>query len=444
MVLEVALGGAATGRRRSRAAPGRRRAGPGGLPPRARHGPALAARPRWAPRPVLLYPDPILKQVAAPVESSDVERVAQLLIDTAATYGRCVGIAAPQIGELVRVAIVDVSEHPKAETSNGLIVLANPHVTASEGSEVAREGCLSLPDVTANVRRATRSRSSIWAGASSARDSKHERSSMRSTTWTASCSSTGSRAWSTTCSAERATRAGRSPPPRLRARAPAGPAAQPSHRCAGPARARTLRRGTDRVVLVLGPGHARKPVACGQHEVEHGSSHADQRLEALAHADLLGAGRGHEANVAPPSGYVPDDERDVGDARLRRDGSRSTARPATPAGWLPPSSLAAGAEFVLAGRSRDKLDALAARRGRRLPTSRPIALDDATALRDLLEPCEAVIACAGPFAVHGEPVVRAAAETGTHYLDTTGEQGFMKRVFDEFGSDRGARPAPRS
>ena len=109
-----------------------------------------------APRPVLLYPDPILKQVAAPVETSDVERVARLLIDTAATYERCVGIAAPQIGELLRVAIVDVSEHPKAKTSNGLIVLANPHVIASEGSEVAREGCLSLPDVTANVRRATR------------------------------------------------------------------------------------------------------------------------------------------------------------------------------------------------------------------------------------------------------------------------------------------------
>ncbi len=109
-----------------------------------------------APRPVLLYPDPILKQVAPPVEAADLDRVAELLIDTAATYERCVGIAAPQIGELVRVAIVDVSEHPKAATSNGLIVLANPHVIASEGSEVAREGCLSLPDVTANVRRATR------------------------------------------------------------------------------------------------------------------------------------------------------------------------------------------------------------------------------------------------------------------------------------------------
>lgn len=109
-----------------------------------------------APRPVLLYPDPILKEVAAPVQVEDVERIAAMLIETVGTYERCVGIAAPQIGELVRVAIVDVSTHPKAETSNGLLVLANPQVVASEGSDVAREGCLSLPDVTANVRRATR------------------------------------------------------------------------------------------------------------------------------------------------------------------------------------------------------------------------------------------------------------------------------------------------
>jgi peptide deformylase len=52
--------------------------------------------------------------------------------------------------------VVDVSEHPKAETSNGLLVLANPRIAASAGSEVAREGCLSIPDLTANVRRATR------------------------------------------------------------------------------------------------------------------------------------------------------------------------------------------------------------------------------------------------------------------------------------------------
>lgn len=72
------------------------------------------------------------------------------------SFGHCVGIAAPQIGEIARVAVVDVTGHPKADTSSGLLVLANPRVVESEGSEVAREGCLSLPEITANVRRATR------------------------------------------------------------------------------------------------------------------------------------------------------------------------------------------------------------------------------------------------------------------------------------------------
>ena len=117
-----------------------------------------------APRPVLLYPDPLLKQVAVPVQAADAEWVAALLLETMRTYERCVGLAAPQIGELVRVALVDVSDHPKAETSNGLLVLANPRVIEREGSTVAREGCLSLPDVTANVRRATRIRVEHQAG----------------------------------------------------------------------------------------------------------------------------------------------------------------------------------------------------------------------------------------------------------------------------------------
>jgi short subunit dehydrogenase-like uncharacterized protein len=93
---------------------------------------------------------------------------------------------------------------------------------------------------------------------------------------------------------------------------------------------------------------------------------------------------------------------------------------------------AARADFVLAGRSREKLEALATDVGGS-PEVQAVALDDSQGLRALLEPCAAVIACAGPFAIHGEPVVRTASEVGTHYLDTTGEQGFMKRVFDEFG-----------
>ena len=109
-----------------------------------------------APREVLLYPDPVLKQVAAPAQAGDADRVGQDLLDTMGSFPGCVGIAAPQLGELIRLVAVDVSEHPKAETSNGLLLLANPRVVESEGSEVAREGCLSIPDLTANVRRATR------------------------------------------------------------------------------------------------------------------------------------------------------------------------------------------------------------------------------------------------------------------------------------------------
>jgi peptide deformylase len=109
-----------------------------------------------AVREVLLYPHPALKQVAAPAQAGDAERVGRDVLDTMRSHPGCVGLAAPQLGEPVRVIAVDVSEHPKAETSNGLLVLANPRLVESEGGEVAREGCLSIPDLTANVRRATR------------------------------------------------------------------------------------------------------------------------------------------------------------------------------------------------------------------------------------------------------------------------------------------------
>jgi peptide deformylase len=107
-------------------------------------------------REVLLYPHPALKEVAAPAQAEEIERIGGDVVDTMRSFPGCVGLAAPQLGELVRVVAVDVSEHPKAETSNGLLVLANPRIVGSEGSEVAREGCLSVPDLTANVRRATR------------------------------------------------------------------------------------------------------------------------------------------------------------------------------------------------------------------------------------------------------------------------------------------------
>jgi peptide deformylase len=118
-----------------------------------------------AVRDVLVFPHPALKQVArelavaaagqAGAERELVERVARDLLDTMHAHTGCVGLAAPQLDELVRMIVVDVTGHRKTTACQGLMVLLNPVIVRSSGAEVAREGCLSIPQLTANVRRAT-------------------------------------------------------------------------------------------------------------------------------------------------------------------------------------------------------------------------------------------------------------------------------------------------
>lgn len=91
-----------------------------------------------------------------------------------------------------------------------------------------------------------------------------------------------------------------------------------------------------------------------------------------------------------------------------------------------------GLDFVLSGRDAGKLAALAADLGGGVAT-RAVELEDRDGLRHLLGDCAVVIDCAGPFVRMGEPVVRAAVETGTHYLDTTGEQPYIRFVHERFG-----------
>lgn len=108
-------------------------------------------------REVLRYPHPALKAVATPL-GPDRERAAAVatdLLETMRSFPGCVGIAAPQIEELVRLVVVDVTEHRKTTACHGELVLVDAVVVSSSGAEVAREGCLSIPDLTANVRRAT-------------------------------------------------------------------------------------------------------------------------------------------------------------------------------------------------------------------------------------------------------------------------------------------------
>src|SRR5210317_2378332 len=110
-----------------------------------------------AVRPILLYPDPILKQVAIQVEAVDEPTIAiiQDLVDTMLDSGHSVGVAAPQIGELIRVVVVDVSKSKLGKDNNhGLLEMVNPKIIEKSGSKMMREGCMSIPDYTGNVTRA--------------------------------------------------------------------------------------------------------------------------------------------------------------------------------------------------------------------------------------------------------------------------------------------------
>lgn len=96
--------------------------------------------------------DPVLKQICTPVEKID-KRLRNLLDDMAETMYASdgIGIAAPQVGETIRVCVVDVDRKTRYD-------LINPVITYREGIVVDNEGCLSCPDLFGDVERATKVR----------------------------------------------------------------------------------------------------------------------------------------------------------------------------------------------------------------------------------------------------------------------------------------------
>jgi len=107
---------------------------------------------------ILTLPDPALKQVSEPVADFD-DALRAFIADLEET--RCngpaaVGIAAPQVGHFRRIVILDCSTTRKPVPNHGHLILVNPEITHWEGYEMGREGCLSVPDYTGNVIRATR------------------------------------------------------------------------------------------------------------------------------------------------------------------------------------------------------------------------------------------------------------------------------------------------
>ena len=106
---------------------------------------------------VLIYPDSRLKENCTPIVSFDesAEQLLQDLVDTMINAGHSVGIAAPQLGDLRRAAVVDVSKSKlgKKQENHGLLQMVNPEIIEKEGSQIVREGCMSVPEYTGNVTR---------------------------------------------------------------------------------------------------------------------------------------------------------------------------------------------------------------------------------------------------------------------------------------------------
>ena len=107
---------------------------------------------------ILTIPDPRLKRLSEPVEVFDeaLRRFVDDLEETRLAGPGAVGIAAPQVGRFQRILIMDLSRTRKPVPNHGHLVLINPEITEWEGYEMGREGCLSVPDYTGNVIRATR------------------------------------------------------------------------------------------------------------------------------------------------------------------------------------------------------------------------------------------------------------------------------------------------
>ena len=108
--------------------------------------------------PVVTVPADVLSTPCVDVDPSD-PAVVQLAADLLATQRvspGCVGLAANQVGVGWRVFSLDVSQHPKARIHHGEYVLVNARVESSSRNEKSREGCMSVPDFTGDVKRASR------------------------------------------------------------------------------------------------------------------------------------------------------------------------------------------------------------------------------------------------------------------------------------------------
>ena len=103
-------------------------------------------------RTILTFPNPVLRQKAKRITDFDdsLQKLISTMVDTMYDAPG-VGLAAPQIGESVQLIVVDISKEDDEEQKS--MVMINPTITEKEGKQVDEEGCLSVLDLTASVKR---------------------------------------------------------------------------------------------------------------------------------------------------------------------------------------------------------------------------------------------------------------------------------------------------
>lgn len=104
-------------------------------------------------RPILILPDPRLRQVAEPVEAFD-DALRSTVEDMFETMYAApgIGLAGPQIGYMKRVAVIDLADEENPDS--GRIAMVNPEIVAfGEDTAVSEEGCLSIPEFYYEVER---------------------------------------------------------------------------------------------------------------------------------------------------------------------------------------------------------------------------------------------------------------------------------------------------
>ena len=105
---------------------------------------------------VFTYPNQLLKYESTEITeiNHEITLLIQDMIDTMTATTHSTGIAAPQIGKTVRLAVADASRGRKPSQNHGQLILINPEIIWYKGSVTSREGCMSVPEYTGNVNRA--------------------------------------------------------------------------------------------------------------------------------------------------------------------------------------------------------------------------------------------------------------------------------------------------